>query len=155
MRTNQEVTEAADQGAAKKTMPVVPKDAVQTIGSQQFVFVPSEKPQFVLRAIRLGPESNGSYPRLEGVNVSDRILTGGSFLYVQSGALFPLRLGFRRTWVNGLGVRCPVQSSILCVCKLLKRNGAEGGSRTRTSLRTTDFKSVASAIPPPRHIWKK
>jgi hypothetical protein len=29
--------------------------------------------------------------------------------------------------------------------------GAEGGSRTRTSLRTTDFKSAASAIPPPRH----
>src|SRR5690242_19139450 len=31
-------------------------------------------------------------------------------------------------------------------------NGAEGGSRTRTSLRTTDFKSAASAIPPPRHV---
>src|SRR6266850_3447533 len=30
--------------------------------------------------------------------------------------------------------------------------GAEGGSRTRTTLRSTDFKSVASAIPPPRHI---
>src|SRR6266404_1928868 len=29
--------------------------------------------------------------------------------------------------------------------------GAEGGSRTRTPSRTTDFKSVASAIPPPRH----
>ena len=33
--------------------------------------------------------------------------------------------------------------------------GAEGGSRTRTSFRTTDFKSVASAIPPPRHIVRK
>ena len=32
--------------------------------------------------------------------------------------------------------------------------GAEGGSRTRTSLRTTDFKSAASAIPPPRHVRK-
>ena len=30
--------------------------------------------------------------------------------------------------------------------------GAEGGSRTRTSFRTTDFKSAASAIPPPRHV---
>src|SRR6185369_1839090 len=28
--------------------------------------------------------------------------------------------------------------------------GAEGGSRTHTTLRSTDFKSVASAIPPPR-----
>ena len=32
--------------------------------------------------------------------------------------------------------------------------GAEGGSRTRTTLRSTDFKSVASAIPPPRHARK-
>ena len=31
-------------------------------------------------------------------------------------------------------------------------SGAEGGSRTRTSFRTTDFKSAASAIPPPRHL---
>jgi hypothetical protein len=30
-------------------------------------------------------------------------------------------------------------------------DGAEGGSRTHTTLRSTDFKSVASAIPPPRH----
>src|SRR4026209_613085 len=29
--------------------------------------------------------------------------------------------------------------------------GAEGGSRTRTSFLTTAFKSVASAIPTPRH----
>ena len=40
------------------------------------------------------------------------------------------------------------------VAKRIK-NGAEGGSRTRTSLRTTDFKSVASAIPPPRHLSTK
>ena len=33
--------------------------------------------------------------------------------------------------------------------------GAEGGSRTRTSFRTTDFKSAASAIPPPRHVVRK
>ena len=38
----------------------------------------------------------------------------------------------------------------------VNENGAEGGSRTRTSFRTTDFKSAASAIPPPRHRvdWK-
>ena len=34
-------------------------------------------------------------------------------------------------------------------------SGAEGGSRTRTSLRTMDFKSTASAIPPPRHVVRK
>ena len=37
----------------------------------------------------------------------------------------------------------------------LAAHGAEGGSRTRTPLRTTDFKSVASAIPPPRHERQK
>jgi cobalt-zinc-cadmium efflux system membrane fusion protein len=71
----------AAQGAAEKTMPVVPKNAVQTIGNQQFVFVAGEKPnEFALRPVRLGPESNGFYPGLEGVSVGDRIVTEGSFL---------------------------------------------------------------------------
>ena len=39
----------------------------------------------------------------------------------------------------------------VAVAKMVER-GAEGGSRTRTSFRTTDFKSAASAIPPPRHV---
>jgi cobalt-zinc-cadmium efflux system membrane fusion protein len=68
-------------GVAEKTTPVVPKDAVQTIGSQQIVFVASEKPnEFVLRPVRPGPESNGFYPVLEGLAVGDRIVTEGSFL---------------------------------------------------------------------------
>lgn len=40
------------------------------------------------------------------------------------------------------------------VTKRIEMIGAEGGSRTRTTLRSTDFKSVASAIPPPRHAAK-
>ena len=68
-------------GAAEKTLPIVPRDAVQTIGNQQFVFVATDKEdQFVLRAVRLGSESNGLYPVLEGLNVGDRIVTQGSFL---------------------------------------------------------------------------
>jgi multidrug efflux pump subunit AcrA (membrane-fusion protein) len=68
-------------GAAEKTMPVVPKDAVQAIGNQQFVFVVGEKPnEFALRPVRLGPETHGFYPVLEGVGVGDRIVTEGSFL---------------------------------------------------------------------------
>jgi cobalt-zinc-cadmium efflux system membrane fusion protein len=68
-------------GAAEKTMPVVPKNAVQTIGNQQFVFVATDKPtEFALRPIRLGPETNGFYPVLEGVSVGDRIVTEASFL---------------------------------------------------------------------------
>ena len=68
-------------GNAEKTVPVIPKDAVQTIGSQLFVFVASEKPnEFSLRPVRLGPESNGFYPVLEGLSVGDRIVTDGSFM---------------------------------------------------------------------------
>ena len=71
----------AGLGAAEKTLPVVPRDAVQTIGNQQFVFVATDKEdQFALRAVRLGSESNGLYPVLEGLNVGDRIVTQGSFL---------------------------------------------------------------------------
>jgi RND family efflux transporter MFP subunit len=68
-------------GAAEKTTPLVPKDAVQTIGNQQFVFVAGEKPnEFALRPVRLGPESNGFYPVLEGLNTGERVVTEGSFL---------------------------------------------------------------------------
>jgi len=68
-------------GAAEKTTPVVPKDAVQSIGNQQFVFVTTEKPnEFILHPVRLGAESNGFYPVLEGLNAGERIVTNGSFL---------------------------------------------------------------------------
>src|SRR6266404_5813568 len=71
----------ATLGAAEKTMPVVPKDAVQTIGTQQFVFVTTDKPnEFILRPVHLGPEANGVYPVLEGLNVGERIVVLGSFL---------------------------------------------------------------------------
>ena len=68
-------------GAAEKTTPFVPKNAVQTIGNQQIVFVAGEKPnEFVLRAVRPGPESNGFYPVLEGLNTGERIVNEGSFM---------------------------------------------------------------------------
>ncbi len=68
-------------GTAEKTAPVVPRDAVQSIGNQRFVFVTSEKPnEFALRPVRLGPETNGFYPVLEGVTVGERVVTEGSFM---------------------------------------------------------------------------
>jgi cobalt-zinc-cadmium efflux system membrane fusion protein len=71
----------ATLGIAEKTTPVVSKDAVQSIGSQQFVFVATDKPnEFAMRPVRLGTESNGFYPVMEGVNAGDRIVTEGSFL---------------------------------------------------------------------------
>jgi RND family efflux transporter MFP subunit len=68
-------------GTAEKTMPVVAKDAVQTIGNQQYVFAATDKSnEFVLRQVKLAPVSNGLYPVLEGLSVGDRIVTAGSFM---------------------------------------------------------------------------
>jgi multidrug efflux pump subunit AcrA (membrane-fusion protein) len=68
-------------GIAEKTTPVVPKDAVQSIGNTQFVFLPTDNPnEFNMRTVRLGLESNGFYPVVEGLNVGERIVTNGSFL---------------------------------------------------------------------------
>jgi Cu(I)/Ag(I) efflux system membrane fusion protein len=68
-------------GLAEKTAPIVPKDAVQTIGNQQYVFVATENPnEFILRPVRLGLESNGFYTVMEGVSTGDRVVTQGSFL---------------------------------------------------------------------------
>jgi cobalt-zinc-cadmium efflux system membrane fusion protein len=68
-------------GGAENTVPVVPVAAVQNINNQQTVFVATNDPNvFVLRPVRLGPESNGFNPVLEGLAVGDRIVTEGSFL---------------------------------------------------------------------------
>jgi membrane fusion protein, heavy metal efflux system len=68
-------------GIAEKTTPVVPKGAVQGIGNQQVVFLSTDKPnEFIMRTVRLAPESNGFYTALEGLNAGDRIVTDGSFL---------------------------------------------------------------------------
>jgi RND family efflux transporter MFP subunit len=68
-------------GLAEKTAAIVPKDAVQTIGNKQYVFVATENPnEFILRPVRLAPESKGFYPVMEGVSAGDRVVTQGSFL---------------------------------------------------------------------------
>ena len=45
---------------------------------------------------------------------------------------------------NGVNSVALVHRQKLIGCKLLKMIGAEGGSRTRTPFRTTDFKNVGS-----------
>ncbi len=68
-------------GLAEKTTPVVNKSAVQSIGNQQVVFQATERPdEFTLRPVRLGGESNGFYPVLEGLSAGDRVVTQGSFM---------------------------------------------------------------------------
>ncbi|MGI8835189.1 MAG: efflux RND transporter periplasmic adaptor subunit [Pyrinomonadaceae bacterium] len=68
-------------GVAESTRPVVPKNAVQNINNQQVVFVETKNANvFAMRPVRLGPEANGQYPVIEGLNVGERIVTEGSFL---------------------------------------------------------------------------
>ena len=71
----------ATLGGAGSTVAVVPTNAVQNLHNQQVVFVAMNEPNvFAMRPVRLGPETNGRYPVLEGVSVGDRIVTEGSFL---------------------------------------------------------------------------
>lgn len=68
-------------GLAEKTIAAVARDAVQSIGNQQVVFLATDKPnEFILRPVHLGPESGGFYPVLDGLNTGDRVVTAGSFL---------------------------------------------------------------------------
>jgi RND family efflux transporter MFP subunit len=68
-------------GSVGSTLPVVPVAAVQNMGKQQVVFVATSDPNvFTMRPVRVGPETNGYYPVLEGLSVGDRIVTEGSFM---------------------------------------------------------------------------
>jgi len=68
-------------GGSEKTAPLVPKDAVQSIGNQKVVFeVTSDPKVFIIRPIKIGQEKDGSYPAIEGIFVGDKIVTDGSFL---------------------------------------------------------------------------
>ena len=68
-------------GDAERTTPVVPASAVQNINEQSVVFIQTEDPnKFIMRSVRLGPESDGRFAVLEGLNVGDRVVTNGSFL---------------------------------------------------------------------------
>lgn len=68
-------------GGSEKTVPLVPKEAVQTIGEKKVVFLATEDPKvFTLREVRLGEEEEGAFPVIEGLFVGDRVVTTGSFL---------------------------------------------------------------------------
>jgi membrane fusion protein, heavy metal efflux system len=71
----------ATAGGSESTTLVVPKSAVQNIGNQQVVFVATKEPNvFALRPLRLGAETNGLFPVLEGLTLGDQVVTEGSFL---------------------------------------------------------------------------
>lgn len=67
--------------AAEKTTPLVPKDAVQTIGNQKVVFQATDDPKtFILRPLKLGQEKEKAYSVIEGLFVGDKVVSDGSFL---------------------------------------------------------------------------
>jgi RND family efflux transporter MFP subunit len=67
-------------GNMERTVPVVPRDAVQNINGQQIVFVPTPDPNvFELRPIRTGAEKDGRSQVIEGLQVGDRVVVNGSF----------------------------------------------------------------------------
>ncbi len=81
-------------GGSENTVPMIPKEAVQNINGQQIVFTATENPNiFLLKPIRLGIESDGMFPVLEGLFVGDKIVTDGSFL---------LRAEWQKTNTNNL-----------------------------------------------------
>ncbi len=68
-------------GTAERTMPTIPKSAVQDMNNKQVVFLATDKPNvFIVKHVRLGNESNGQFTVIEGLNVGDKIVIEGSFL---------------------------------------------------------------------------
>lgn len=68
-------------GGSENTVPLISKEAVQSINNQQIVFVATDNPNaFILRPVKTGTESNGFYPVLGGLTVGENIVTEGSFL---------------------------------------------------------------------------
>jgi cobalt-zinc-cadmium efflux system membrane fusion protein len=68
-------------GGAESTVPTVPAAAVQNLNNQQVIFVATNDSNvFIMRPVRLSPETNGIYQVLEGLDAGDRIVTNGSFL---------------------------------------------------------------------------
>jgi len=68
-------------GTAEATAPTVPASAVQNVNGRAFVFLATaDAGTYVMRAVRLGAESAGRFPVLEGLAVGDRVVTEGSFM---------------------------------------------------------------------------
>jgi RND family efflux transporter MFP subunit len=68
-------------GGAEATAPTIPASAAQNINNRQVVFLATDDPNvFIVRTVRLGSETNGRYPVLEGLFVGDRVVTEGSFM---------------------------------------------------------------------------
>ena len=59
----------------------VPRQAVQSIGETQVVYVPAaEEGRFLQRTVKIGEETGGGMRVIEGLKAGDKVVTEGSFL---------------------------------------------------------------------------
>lgn len=67
---------------AGATVPVVPKQAIQAIGSTSVVFLPvkAEPGRFLQRTVKTGEETSNGFRVLEGLKSGEMVVTDGSFL---------------------------------------------------------------------------
>jgi hypothetical protein len=61
-------------------VPAVPADSITRIGGSDVIFVQTGTELFSAREVLLGPVRGGLYPVLDGVQIGERIVTGGVFL---------------------------------------------------------------------------
>ena len=59
---------------------IVPRQAVQSIGAEQVVYVPAEEGRFLQRTVKIGEETGGGLRVLEGLQAGEKVVTEGSFL---------------------------------------------------------------------------
>jgi membrane fusion protein, heavy metal efflux system len=86
-------TDVAIQSAGTRSVLAVPKDAVQSVGDKQVVYlsVPNDPEKFVEREVRLGRALGDQLEVLAGLSAGDSVVSSGSF-FLRSEAE---RLGLR------------------------------------------------------------
>jgi len=63
----------------RKPVLLVPSDAIQQIENQNVVFVRTAADHFAIRPVRIGTETDGKTPILEGLKTGEQIVVQGSF----------------------------------------------------------------------------
>lgn len=81
MFASAEISAAAGPGAeAGEVRVVVPREAVQVLGSEKVVFVPAGENRFAAVEVRTGTESGREVEIVEGVAAGTKVVTRGSFV---------------------------------------------------------------------------
>jgi multidrug efflux pump subunit AcrA (membrane-fusion protein) len=81
LRLGMFVQVAFGSGGGGERRPVVPRSAVQSVGSRTVVYVAGdEEGRFVERTVKLGPAAGDAVQVLDGLKTGERVVTEGSFL---------------------------------------------------------------------------